>query len=110
VILDARQQVEAMLKDIREGRKPQDNGMDTTSDLALNQLHYKDFPALRRAVEKLTMKSRDKKLDVFFRARITAMVGTLNLYLDSKLSYSWRDASLVVSKLQGQGSNHARNI
>jgi hypothetical protein len=46
VALDARQQVEAMLKDIREGRKPQDNSMDTTSDLALNQLHYKDLPAL----------------------------------------------------------------
>ena len=84
--------------------------MDTTSDLALNQLHYKDFPALRRAVAKLTVKSRNKTLDVFFRARITAMVGTLNLYLDSELSYSWREASLVVSKTQGQGSNHARNI
>jgi hypothetical protein len=46
VALDARQQVEAMLKDIREGQKPQDNSMDTTSDLALNQLHYKDFPTL----------------------------------------------------------------
>ena len=99
-----------MLMDIREGRKPHDDGMDTSSDLALNQLHYKDFPALRQAVKKLTVKNRDKKLVVFFRACITAMVGTLNLYLDSELSYSWREASLVVSKSQGQGSNHARNI
>jgi hypothetical protein len=110
VALDARQQVDAILKDIREGRKPQDNGTDTASDLALNQLHHKDFPALQRAVTKLAIKSHDKKLDVLFRARITAMVGTLNLYLDSELSYSWREASLVVSKTQGQGSNHARNI
>jgi hypothetical protein len=66
VALDARQQVDAILKDICEGRKPQDNGMDTASDLALNQLHHKDFPALRRAVTKLAIKSCDKKLNVFF--------------------------------------------
>lgn len=66
VALDAWQQVKAMLKDIHKRQKPQDNSMDTTSDLALNQLHYKDFPALRQAVAKLTVKSHDKRLDVFF--------------------------------------------
>lgn len=38
------------------------------------------------------------------------MVGTLNLYLDPELSYMWREASLVVSKSQGHGINHARNL
>jgi hypothetical protein len=38
------------------------------------------------------------------------MLGALNLYLDPVLSYSWREASLVVSKSQGQGINHTRNI
>ena len=38
------------------------------------------------------------------------MVGTLNLYLDPELSYMWQEASLVVSKSQGHGINHARNI
>jgi len=110
VAFDAQQQINAMLKDICEGRKPQDNGTDKASDLALDQLHYKDFPTLRQAVTKLAIKSHDKKLGVFIRACITAMVGTLNLYLDSELSYSWHEASLVVSKTQGQGSNHACNI
>ncbi|KAJ6553649.1 hypothetical protein B0H10DRAFT_2241965 [Mycena sp. CBHHK59/15] len=74
------------------------------------ELNYTDFPALRRAVAVLTVKSKDKKLDVFFRARITAMVGALNLYLDSELSYSWREGSMIVSKSQGHGSYRARSI
>src|SRR5882672_1053983 len=54
--------------------------------------------------------SKDKKLYVFFQAQITAMCGTLNLYLDSELSYIWWEALLVVSKSQGQGPNHTCNI
>lgn len=38
------------------------------------------------------------------------MVGAINRYMSSELSYTWREASLVVSKSQGQGPNHARNI
>ncbi|KAJ6465674.1 hypothetical protein DFH09DRAFT_957054 [Mycena vulgaris] len=38
------------------------------------------------------------------------MVGTINLYLDSQLSYTWREASMIVSRSQGHGSYHARNI
>jgi len=38
------------------------------------------------------------------------MVGTLNLYLDPQLSYTWREASLIASKSQGHGVNHARNL
>ena len=38
------------------------------------------------------------------------MVGTLNLYLDPNTSYTWRDASLVTSKIQGHGIHHAQNI
>ncbi|KAJ7116133.1 hypothetical protein C8R43DRAFT_1137998 [Mycena crocata] len=83
---------------------------ESASDGALNQLNYKNFPALRRAVASLTLKSKDKNLDVFFRARITAMVGTINLYLDSELSYSWRQASMIVAKAQGHGPYHARSI
>jgi hypothetical protein len=47
---------------------------------------------------------------VFFRSRITGMVGTLNLYLDPELSYSWQEASFLVSKTAGHGMNHARNL
>ena len=38
------------------------------------------------------------------------MVGAISLYMSSELLYTWREASLVVSKSQGQGPNHARNI
>ena len=107
---EAHRKVDNMLKDICEGRKPRDDSLETTTDLSLNQLHFKDFSALCWAVAKLTVKSKDQKLDVFFRACITAMVGTLNLYLDLELSYTWHEASFVVSKSQGQGINHACNI
>ena len=102
--------VAQMLKDLRDGKTPHDRSEETLTDRALNQLNYKNFPALRRARAKLTLKSKDKKIDVVLRARITAMVGTLNLYLDPEVSYSWRKASLVVSKSQGHGVYHARTI
>ena len=42
------------------------------------------------------------------------MVGILNLYLDPELSYTWREASLIVAKLMGTGiqygSRRATNI
>jgi hypothetical protein len=56
------------------------------------------------------VKSKDKKIDVLFRGRLTGMVGTLNLYLDPQLSYTWREASLIASKSQGHGISHARNL
>ena len=36
------------------------------------------------------------------------MVGVLNLYLDSGLGYSWRNASLIVVKARGQGKTHTK--
>ena len=65
---------------------------------------------LRSACAELTVRSKDKKLDVFFRSRITSMVATLNLYLDPELSYSWRNASVIAAKASGRGVNHARNL
>ena len=38
------------------------------------------------------------------------MLGLLNLYLDSELSYTWQQASLLASKAAGHGMNHARNL
>ena len=37
---------------------------------------------------KLNVASHNKKIDVFFYAQITAMVGTLNLYLDPLSSHT----------------------
>ncbi|KAJ7712776.1 hypothetical protein B0H16DRAFT_1811966 [Mycena metata] len=99
-----------LLEGIQDNTIHSDPSPDSATDRSLAQLNYKDFPALRRAAATLSVKSQDKKLDVFFRARITAMVGTLNLYLDSELSYSWREASMIVSKSQGHGVYRARSI
>lgn len=78
-----------MLQDLRNGKRPHNDSEDTKVDRALNMLNYKNFPALQHALAKLTVTSKDKKIDVFFQAHITAMAGTLNLYLDSELSYTW---------------------
>lgn len=106
----AREKVEELLRELREGRKQVDNSLPNESDIVLDHLDYKDLPNLRRARAELSVKAKDKKLDVLFRARITGMVGTLNLYLDPQLSYTWREASLIASKSQGHGVNHARNL
>ena len=40
----------------------------------------------------------------------STMVGAINLYMSSELSYTWQEASMVVLKSQSQGPNHAQNI
>jgi hypothetical protein len=104
---DAHGKVEELLQELCEGRKPKDNSPATASDTALNQLHYKDFPALQHAHASLTVNSKNKKIDVLFWAHMTGMVGVLNLYLDPKLSYTWHEASLIAAKSQGHGISHA---
>jgi len=54
--------------------------------------------------------SKDKKIDILFHVRIVSMVGVLNLFLNLELKYNWRKASLISSKAQGKGINHARRI
>ena len=83
---------------------------ETTLDAELNKLSYLDFKGLHKACAKLTVKSKDKMLNVVFWGCITAMLGVINLYMSFELSYTWWEASLVVLKSQGQGPNHAQNI
>ncbi|KAG1765350.1 hypothetical protein EDD22DRAFT_845462 [Suillus occidentalis] len=104
------EQIQKMLEDIWNGQPPCDDSPETFTDSVLNAMDYKDFPALCHARTKIAVSSKDKKLDVVFRSRITAMLGALNLYLDPELSYGWHEASLVASKSLGQGINHAHNI
>ena len=42
-----------------------------------------------KAYAKLKAKLKDKTLDVVFQGHITAMVGVINLYMDSELLYTW---------------------
>jgi hypothetical protein len=109
-VKSAKERVEDLLQEMRKEKHHQENISETLTDVLLNGLSHKDFPALRRARVWLNLESRNKKIDVFFRARITAMAGTLNLYLDPMLSYSWRECSLLAAKTAGHGIYHARNI
>jgi hypothetical protein len=110
VMLAARKEIEELLRQLREGRRPHDDSPETATDDVLNALSHKDFPALRCARAKLNAKAKEKKLVVFFRSRITAMVATLNFYLDAELSYSWRESSILAAKAMGRGVKHARNL
>jgi hypothetical protein len=93
---DARQDLDALFQHLKEIEV---TVPITKADNALAE--WKDFLALQKALNDLNLKSKDKRLDVFFHARITAMVGTLNLYLDSNLSYTWQQASMIVARTQG---------
>ncbi|KIY43540.1 hypothetical protein FISHEDRAFT_78393 [Fistulina hepatica ATCC 64428] len=101
--------IASMLADVRAGRKPVDPtdiGLETKEDVQLNT--WQDRPALFRAQAHLKVKSKDHKLDVIFRARISGMLATLNFFLDPNLTFTWREASLMASKAQGGGEWHAR--
>jgi hypothetical protein len=69
-----------------------------------------DHPKLQRAGTQLTKVVKQDDLDVIIRARVTAMIGLLNIYMDKKLGYSWRRASEIVARTQGRGTNRARRI
>ena len=60
------QRVEELLRQLQEGRCPQDYSPETITDQILNKLSHKDFGSLRSAWAELTVKAKDKKLDVFF--------------------------------------------
>lgn len=79
-------------------------------DYELEKLWYRDFERLTKAQTELSFKIKDPKLAVALRSRIASMVGTLNLYLDKTLLYTWRRASELASKAQGRGTSYARNI
>ncbi len=99
-----------MLEALRRDSDFDDPSPEQETDRILDRFTYKDFPVLRRARASLSIKAKDKKLDVVFRAWINGMAGVLNLYLDPELSYSWRRASMIVSKSLGHAAYHARSL
>lgn len=59
-------EMQQMVKDLRDGVWPKDDGTETTLDAELNKMSYLDFEGLHKACAKLTVKSKDKMLDVVF--------------------------------------------
>jgi hypothetical protein len=106
---EAQRAVQVLLENLCRGRAPADKSPPSPVDSALDLL--RDRAALLKARESLLLQSQDKSsLDVVFRARMTAMIAVLNLFLDLELSYTWREASMVVAKAQGHGSTRARSV
>jgi hypothetical protein len=101
--------IQALLESLSHRCAPVDESPPSAVNDALYMLH--DHPALLRAQERLALQSRKKSsLDVLFQGHISAMMGVLNLFLDPELPYTWREASMIVAKAQGRGSNRARSI
>ena len=93
--------IQVLLENLRNGHAPEDESTPTPVDSALQLL--RDCAALSRAWESLEVHNQAKSsLDVVFRGRIVTMIGLLNLFLDLGLSYTWREASMVVVKAQGR--------
>ena len=66
IINEQHARVQQLLDDLRKGQKPHDDSEQTQMDQNLDQMNYQDFLALRRAKAALTVKAKDKKLDVVF--------------------------------------------
>ena len=79
-------------------------------DYELEKLWYQDFERLARSQKDLLLKVRDPKLTVVLHSQIASMAGTLNLYLDETLPYTWRQASELALTAQGKGTSYARQI
>jgi hypothetical protein len=58
----------------------------------------------------LELESKKKEHNVVFRGRILAMFGTLTLYLNSSVAYTWTKASMLIATFQGHGAHLARRI
>ena len=101
--------IQKLLENIHRGHAQVDRSPPAPVDDVLMLLH--DRPALLRARDGLLPHSKDRSsLDVVFQARISSMIGVLNLFLDADLPYTWREALIVVAKAQGHGPTHARSI
>ena len=64
---------------------------------------WKDHERLEKACTPLMAKNKDPHVDVLLQTCLTGMLGVLNLYLDPALQYTWREASLIIARIQGSG-------
>jgi hypothetical protein len=106
--LNPRNALDMALDEICHGSIPTDLGPLTPADKALEL--WNDRERLRKACASLSVMCKNKDLDPILRARLTGMLGVLNLYLDPDLCYTWRKSSVMVSKIEGKGVSHARML
>lgn len=98
------------LEELRNENDTINEALKIANETALGYLQ--DRPCLQAARDRLAVlvEESDKKCDLILRGRIQAMVGLLNLFLDEGLGYTWRQASLVVAKMQSLNITRARSI
>ena len=106
--LGSKPSLRSLLEDLRKQRDLLNQSPPSSEDNTLDLIRSID--QLQEACTSLDLRSKDRSLDPFLRARIVAMIGVLNLFLDSDLGHTWCQASLLVSKTQGHGVIHACNI
>ena len=111
-VLDAsgtQRAIQALLEDLYHGCASADKSVSSPLDNVLELLH--NHAILLKAQESLSSQSQDKSsLDVVFWVCISTMIGVLNLFLDLELPYTWREASMVVTKAQEHRSTHVHSI
>jgi hypothetical protein len=106
----ARTAIDGMLNDLRDGKLPEIPSCSQYAGTRAAAL-LKDLPKVRQARARLAILSKDKNIDVFFRVRLTAMQGALNIFFEPKAKCTWTQASVIAAQAQGRGQhNHARNI
>ncbi|KAF8262066.1 hypothetical protein EI94DRAFT_1809357 [Lactarius quietus] len=95
--------VAKMLEDLRCGNVPNDGSPLPPVDGVLALL--RDRVALQMAQEEFAGVAKENKLGDFVLARVQAMAAFLNLFLDEDLEYTWKIASIITAKAQGQGNS-----
>jgi hypothetical protein len=95
---EAHKKVEGLLCELRKGRKPVDNFPPPNLILFWIKLTTKTSQIFDVHEQSSLLRQKARNLMYFFCAQITGMVGTLNLYLNLQLSYTWHEASLFASK------------
>ena len=106
---EQQEQVENLLSELQVGKWPTDNIAQVASDISLSLLNDWNFLHCNEHTWNSPSKERSQYW-CCLQVCIRAMAGAINFYLDPKLSYTWQEASLLVTKSQGHGSYQAHSI
>ena len=90
------QEIQKILESLHCRSAPIDNFPATPADQTLDLL--RDRAVLLEAQETLSQTSQDKLLEIVLWGQISAMLGVINLFLDTDLLYTWRKASMIIVK------------
>jgi len=107
-----KKQIELTLKEILHSMHCGHDPSSLTPKLPLDSALelWKDHNKLKEVCATLTTKSKDPHVSIVLWTHLTGMVSVLNLYLDPQVQFTWREASLIVVRVQGSGEKKAWNL